>query len=350
MRTAVLLLALLICQSVYSQNIEEIDSYLSNIANNDYGIGSVEIIRNEKLIYKCNFGQNRLALQTKTPVYRVGSITKIMTAVMIYQLINEGKLKANEALYTFFPDAPAAKQITIDQMLGHTSGLKNYNVKNDSLYMWLVEKEASNDEIYAEIVRQGTAFEPGQSTDYSNSAYYLLVRVIEKIHNKPYADVLVERIIKPLKLKYTRSDSDNDAAPSFRLQDNKWVAVNDFRFANITGVGDVISTPHEVNKILQAVFNGKLVTSENLAYMKPVGQTNIFALGKGLMRFPFNEYTFYGHEGHTIGTHSVTMYNETDKTCITLCLNGNNKSMNEIAVNILCLFYGKEYKGEKLSI
>lgn len=331
---------------VYCQNISELDPYFDNIDNNSYGIGSIEITKNGALLYKRDFGN----IDYRIKNYHVGSITKTLTAVMIYQLFEIGKLKSDETINRYFPDVPNSKKITISHLLNHSSGLKNYNVKEDSLFLWLTDK-VSEDEIFSEIIKQGTAFEPGENVDYSNSGYYLLARLLEKIYNEKYTDILNDKIIVPLKLKDTKTDLGEECIFSYKFDNNNnWEKILDFWFPNISGIGNVVSNPHEINKIMHAIFTSQLINYKSLSNMKPSGNEIKFEFGKGLMKFPFEKKVFYGHEGHTLGTHSIVLYDEKDKVSITLCLNGQNKPMNEIAVNVLCLLYNVKYNKQILSI
>ena len=276
----------------------------------------------------------------------------MMTAVMTYRLCQNSKLALDQTIDRYLPRIPHADRITIAHLLGHASGLKNYNVKNDSLYFWLTQKVGEED-ILREIERQGVAFDPGEKTDYSNSAYFVLVKILEQQYGKPYPDILNDEIVVPLGLKNTYTNvgcSDGGYPKSYTFGEGKWTEVTDFWFPNIRGGGDVVSTPHDINLLLKALFDGSLISPKNVLEMKPSAEGHAFALGKGLMRFPFEDQTFYGHEGHTLGTHSIALYNEQDGTTLTLCINGYNKPMNKIAVNVLCILYNKEYARQKLSL
>src|SRR5919201_952825 len=100
--------------------------------------------------------------------FRIASITKMFTAVMILQLVEEGKLKLTDTLDKFFPQVPNAKKITIEQMLWHRSGIPN--VRRDQA-TWKPGASVTKDEILALIVKGTPEFEPDTKNSYSNSGY-----------------------------------------------------------------------------------------------------------------------------------------------------------------------------------
>lgn len=181
-------------------DIQKIDSFVSHIEDNNRGIGSVSIFKDGKEIYNRSFGQDKLEnvdynAETK---YQIGSITKIFTANLLFELIENNKLHLDDKLSMFYPEIPNSDIITIKNLLEHSSGLGNFAVKNDSVN-WLTEKVDEID-IIEEIRRQGVSFQPGEKVKYSNSGYFFLARIAEKLFKQDYASIVEERIAKPLNL------------------------------------------------------------------------------------------------------------------------------------------------------
>lgn len=335
----------------FTANSQEIDvkkmnDLISHIENNNKSIGAITVAKNGKTLYSRSFGQKNLKNNTKPTKdlkYQIGSVTKMLTATMIYQLAEKNKLDLNEKIDTYFPTVPNASKISINNLLEHTSGLGDFVTKNDSLPFWLT-KPATEKEIFSEIQRQGTLFQPGDSIEYSNTGYYLLTRILEKKYNKNYKTIINENIIKPLGLKNTRSldtkDQLADVAKSYSFK-TEWTEVEEFYFPNVIGVGDVVTTTEDLTTIVNAIITHKLINAESLAKMKPKAEQTF---GKGLMQFPFYDKTFYGHGGDTFGTHSLVGYNENDGYSISLIINGLVFSRNDFTIGILSILYGKEYK------
>jgi D-alanyl-D-alanine carboxypeptidase len=183
-------------------NIAAIDSFINHIEQHNQGIGTVSVAYNGNILYTRHYGQ--LAVPTAPLCYQIGSVTKTFTATLIHRLCNSGQLSLDTTLDNFFPTISTADSITIAHLLNHTSGLTDFTIKQDSLIQWLTEPVSAQD-ILDEIIRQDIIFAPGENVRYSNTAYYLLGRIIEQLYQAPY-DVVIEReITRPLSLNDTHS-------------------------------------------------------------------------------------------------------------------------------------------------
>lgn len=148
---------------------------------------------------------------------------------------------------------------------------------------------------------------------YSNSGYYLLSGIVEKLFNKDYATLVEEKITGPLKIKNLESTTENttDIFPSYRYTD-RWEPITEFEFSNLIGVGDMVATPRDLNTFLYGLFQHKLLSKESVDFMKP-DYTKEELFGPGLMFIPFYDHVYFGHGGTTYGTKSIAAYNEQDK-------------------------------------
>lgn len=344
-----LFIGMLFSISVYGQdiNVQKLDELFDHIERYNKGIGEITIDQSGEIMYHRRFGPKNLTRRSsigELPLtYRIGSITKMLTATMIYQLCEQGKLSQEDTLSRFYPELPNAGKINIAHLLSHTSGLQDYAVKEDSLLYWLC-KPVNEIEIFNEIKRQGVAFQPGETFRYSNTGYYLLTRIIEKEYGKPYPEVLSEKITQPLQLTHTLSgkDIDPEIAPSYQPNiKREWREMRDFYFPNVIGLGDVASTPLDMIAIIRSLFDSKLITGESLADMKPVGEDTF---GKGMMRFTASGKIFYGHGGDTFGTSSLTLYNPQDSLAIAFSINGKGITRNELLKYVSAIIYDKDYK------
>lgn len=241
---------------------------------------------------------------------------------------------------SYFPAIPNAGKITITHLLNHTSGLGNYVLKDNKHSSW-VTAPLSQQAILAEIAAQGILFQPGEGVKYSNSGYYLLARILERVYDKQYPQIVQEQILTPLGMKNTLSGvaEHQSIFPSYRLNArNEWEVCREFYFPNVVGLGDLASTPDDVNTFLQALFTGKLVSRESVQKMMPAG-TQIY--GRGIMKIPFREKTLYGHGGATFGTRSVALYDTDEDMAVALSVNGASASFDEVLAGILSGVYGK---------
>lgn len=325
-----------------ADGLKNIDDYLNYLEKNNVLAGEISIFKENKEVYRKNFGEKNLPdFKASNETFQIGSISKTMTAIIIFKLIEKKQLNLTDKLSQFFPKIPNSDKITISQMLNHTAGLGDYvQGKNDP--RWLT-KSTTEQQIIERIIEQGSLFEPGTTQQYSNSGYYLLTKISEKVSKKSYADNLKEYIIKPLQLKhfYTAGQKPSDVYQPYSY-DKKWIPVTDFKFLNIVGVGDIATTPYNLNLIINAVFNSKIISEESLKMMIP----NENRFGKGLAIVPFHSKIFVGHSGGTYGTNSLMIYNGEDDISISYSLNADRTGIagNEFVVAILSFLYGMDYK------
>jgi CubicO group peptidase (beta-lactamase class C family) len=154
-------------------------------------------------------------LRTKTRItpranFRLASFTKQFTAMAIMLLVHDGKLRYDDTLTKFFPDFPAyGKDITVRNLLNHTSGLPDYEDLMDAAEkskrpLWSPEKQIQDGEVL-ELLRKEEKgkFAPGTSWSYSNSGYVILGLIVAKASGKPYREFLHDRIFRPLKMNRT---------------------------------------------------------------------------------------------------------------------------------------------------
>jgi CubicO group peptidase (beta-lactamase class C family) len=142
--------------------------------------------------------------------FRLASFTKQFTAMAIMLLAHDGKLQYDDPLTQFFPDFPAyGKQITVRNLLNHTSGLPDYEDLMDAVEkskgpIWSPEKQIQDAEVL-ELLKKETKgkFAPGTSWSYSNSGYVVLGLIVAEVSGKPYREFLHDRIFAPLKMSRT---------------------------------------------------------------------------------------------------------------------------------------------------
>ncbi|OCA76464.1 hypothetical protein BBI01_04705 [Chryseobacterium artocarpi] len=327
-------------------NTQKIDDFLNYMVQNNQEIGSISIFRNGTEVYKRNFGQKLLPANVtydQNTGYQIGSISKMITAVMLLQLVEKGKLNLSDQLSKFYPEIPNAKKITIKNMLNHTSGLTDY-VGKPGDNNWLFDKPVGDKAIIDTIKKNGVSFQPGAKTRYSNSAYFLLSRILEKIHNKPYHVILKENILDKVTMPDTFSVLDNpkNIFKSYEFKKDSWVEVKDFDFHNCIGLGDITSTPKDLNVFINALFDGKFIKKETLDMMISNKEEKFF--GTGIMKMPFYNIIYYGHGGDTAGSHSTLGYDPNDQLSYAITINGQNFAHNRFYIALLNLIHNRDYK------
>lgn len=307
--------------------------------------GSVCLMKNGKIIYQNSLGFADIEQQIsagKQTKYRIGSISKTFTATIIHQLVDEGKISLQAKLADFFPEIPGAAQISIDMLLRHQSGL--FNFTNDSLYASYLSEPKTHAEILQIIGSYPLDFEPGSKTSYSNSNYVLLGYIIEKTESLSYAEVLKNRITKPLQLKNTyyggAIDLEQNESNSYKLEDGHYVPETITDMSIPHGAGAIVSNPEDLTRFLEGLFLGRLVSDSSLKDMTTIPER----MGSGLFVFPFYTHKGYGHTGGIDGFRSVATYFPADSLSIATCSNGAAYSPNELLIGILSCYFGQDFE------
>jgi CubicO group peptidase (beta-lactamase class C family) len=332
-RLLVLTLILTVSFTSFSQPLDrrKLDSLFNILAAQNLAVGSIAITQNGKLIYQRTFGKD----QTAATTYRVGSITKVFTAVMIYQLIDGKKLSLDETLDKFFPDLPNAAQITIADMLGHRSGLPNFTAPATNFDSWK-DQPQTQEQLLAYIRNQQPDFAPGTKADYNNSNFLLLGYILEKLEHKPYKEIVKERIVDKLNLPDTyygdHAGFQGKETASYKYFDNQWRQEKAVFLGNFGGAGAMISTPRDLCKFIKALFDGKLVSRASLARM-----THIEKDGYGWGLFPFGDklHKGYGHNGKTEGFASSVQYYPENGLAIGYCTCGELYPKDDILEDVV---------------
>jgi CubicO group peptidase (beta-lactamase class C family) len=215
----------------------------------------------------------------------------MFTAAMIFQLIEEGKLKLTYHLDKFFPQIPNANKITIAHILAHSSGI--HEVTGDPDFRTRRFDPITKDEMVAIIAKSTPDFEPGSKYAYSSSGYQLLSIIVEKITGKSYEEALKERITSKIGLKDTypgtgKIDVNKNESFSYRFG-RDWEQQPETHISILFGSGALISTPADMAKFIQVLFDGKIVSKESLDQMV---QDKL-----GMTTFTYHGKTFYGHTG-----------------------------------------------------
>jgi CubicO group peptidase (beta-lactamase class C family) len=227
-------------------------------------------------------------LETNTPmsaasVLQIGSITKQFTAAGLMKMREQGKLDLDAKFATYYPDFPRGGDITIRQMLTHTSGLGNYtDTKPQEVFYDRARHDYPPAELYAAMKSQTDpefVAEPGTAWNYSNTAFVLLGLLFEKLAGEPYRQALRHHVLDPAGLALTDADDLFELLPnraSGYAPDAK--APSGYKkaaFISMTfpgGAGDLRSTCEDLCRWHQALLGGKVVNAESLKLMTTPGR------------------------------------------------------------------------------
>jgi len=326
-----------------NQQAAKMDTLLNSLAQYNKLWGSVAIRHNGQTTYTRATGYAWDGFHKANPetLYRIGSITKVFTSVMVQQLAEEGKIKLEAPISNWFPDVPNAQRITLFNLLQHSSGLHNFT--DDEAYIEWMTQPQSQEQMLQLFAEQKPDFEPGTRHEYSNTNYLLLGFLIEKIDKRSYDQSLQARIAKPLGLKYTRYggkiDVEKNEAQSYRHEDGHWIPETETDMSVPHGAGAIVSTPAELCIFYEALFEGKLLTQASLARMCDLKD----GYGLGIFQVPFHDKKAWFHNGSIDGFLSNAAYFPAEKVAVAFIGNAINYDENELMVGLLSYYFEKPY-------
>jgi CubicO group peptidase (beta-lactamase class C family) len=333
--------------TVFSQiiNTPKLDSLFNILAEKNQAMGSLTISKNGTVLYSRAIGysfilDNEKKTSTDLTKYRIGSISKMFTATMIFQLIEEGEIKLTTTLDKYFPSLPNAKKITISNLLNHRSGLHNFT--DDPDYTSWMTQSKTKSEMLTIISKNKVDFEPNEKASYSNSNYVILGFIIEQITKQSYSENLHERITSEIGLSntYFGSKTNITSNESFSYQfASHWKQLPETDMSIPGGAGSIVSTPKDLTKFIEALFSCRLASQNSLNQMKTITD----GYGMGMFQFPFHTKKAYGHNGGIDGFASNLAYFPEDSIAIAYCTNGQIFPLNDILIGVLCLCFNKDY-------
>jgi len=322
----------------------KLDQFFDRLAEKNMAMGSLIIAKDGNVLYSRSIGYGQISASEKKPLtaasrFRIASITKTYTVVMILQLVEEGKLKLTDTLDKFFPQVPNARKITIGQILAHRSGIPN--VRRDQA-TWKPGEPVTRDEMLALIVKGTPEFEPDTKNSYSNSGYFLLGLILEKLTGKPYDQALEERINSKIGLKDTylatgHIDANKGEALTYVPTGSDWKQ----GFETHPSIGfQLISTPGDMAKFIAALFELKLVSRQSLDQMITIRDGE----GLGMVTFTFAGRTFYGNTGGGDNYGSWLAYQPEDKLVVAYATNAKVHPVKDIVSGVIDIYYGKPFE------
>ena len=317
--------------------------------------GAVLVAENGKVIFKKGYGMANMEwnipIETDTK-FRLGSITKQFTSMLILQLVQEGKIKIDGKLTDYLPDyrKDTGDRITIHQLLNHTSGIPSYTglpnffqdiSRNPYNVTDFVKKYASGD----------LEFEPGSKFSYNNSGYFLLGAIVERVTGKPYEQVLKERIFEPLGMKNTGYDHSDTIiakrAAGYEKRPGGFVNAAYLDMSLPYAAGSLYSTVEDLYLWDQALYTDKLLSAQLKESMYKPGLSN-YAYGWVIRKAPLGAQdepvTIIEHGGGINGFNTVITRMPESKNLIVLLNNTGGTKLGEMSQKIAGILFGKPYK------
>jgi len=294
------------------------------------GLTIAVVFRGETVVRAYGFSDREAGVAARdTDIYQIGSVTKQFTAAAIMRLVEQGQVSLDDKVSKYVPEI-LPLDATLSQLLTHTSGIADY-------FTNLTENKAmTNAEIIALIKSLGRLFPPGRSWSYSNSGYYLLGMVIERVTGLTYADVLDEWFFTPLQLRSTSYCGTNSPSPSGYIDIAGYPVVRtvpaDMSLAFAAGA--ICSSALDLTRWTRDLEMGLVVSPESYAAMTtPVHLTGVtFPYGFGLVLVPVADHKAVWHDGAILGYTSDLSRLPNDDLTIAVLLNAT--TLDSLAIDM----------------
>ena len=231
-------------------------------------------------------------LDEATPIktqdqFKIASITKLFTAVLVMQLVDEGSLSLEDKVSAFLPDMKItnAEDITIRHLLQHTSGLQK---ESNISYL----KSYSPDQLIVKFATKKALFQPGEEFNYNNIDFVILGRIIEEITDQTYQQVLTDRIIQPLGLNQTglltEKETKGKVVQAFQFKKSELKKEFNIHIENYWAAGSMYSTVGDLLTFTNALKTEELISNASkVALFESSPQRGYAALGCWTFNSPF---------------------------------------------------------------
>ena len=273
--------------------------------------------------------------------FRLGSITKQFTAAGILLLEERGKLKVDDPISKYLPDAPAGwKNITFFHLLTHTSGIPSFTSFPD--YEALQGRPVTPEQLVARFRDKPLDFQPGEKWNYSNSGYALLGDLLEKISGQKYCDFLQQNIFTPLAMRDTGCDRNSTILPrrasgytpgSHGLENATYIDMT-VPFS----AGELYSTTGDLLRWQQGLFGGKVLSPASLKKMTTPFKENY---GFGLEIQTIQGHERISHGGGINGFNTFEAWYPQEKLSIVVLSNVNGNAPEEISGRLASVMHNQ---------
>ena len=308
-----------------------IDAYVQPYVALDLFLGNVLVARGDRVLYEKGYGFANVELgvrNTPAQVFRIASLTKVFTQVLLGSLVEQDRLALDAPLSRYLPGFPRGDSITIDMLRLHRAGIPNLNsIPFDE------EARGPNtlDSLVRVIAKMPLDFSPGSRRRYSNGGYAVLAAVIEKVTGQSYADALAERVLRPLGLTHTVEEADGMLVPNraygyaASASRRHGLELAPFQqMATKSGGGSLVSTTGDLHRLLRAMYTDRPIKAETWRTLFP----------------PDSVYTFQGRcPGYNVFmgrdfTHDVDV--------VVLCNDYSAGMVGDVGTDLLAMASGRD--------
>ena len=321
-----------------------LDQVANSYTTGNAFMGTVLVVDGDRVLLDKGYGMADLewGIPNAPDVkFRLGSLTKQFTATLVLLLQQDGKLKIEDPVSKYLPDAPKTwEKVTLANLLGHTSGIPSFtNMKEFGV--WRMSPHTTEEEL-ALFKDKPLDFEPGSKFDYSNSNFEVLGAVIEKVSGKKYGDLLRERIFGPLEMKESGLDSDELILPKraqgYMPGPGGLVLARSESMSVPWAAGSIYSTTGDLLKWEHGLFGGKVLNADSLKAMTTPGKGDY---GLGVFIANKDGVKVVSHGGGIEGFNTNLMYAPDRRIATVVLGNVNGGAPGSMGDQLLDVVLGK---------
>lgn len=328
---------------------QKIDEVMAEFVKLEQFSGSILVAKDGKVLYSKAFGEAnkdhhvKNTLQTK---FNIGSAGKIFTGISIMQLAEKGKLEVTDQVIKLLEDFPYGDQITIHNLLTHTSGMGNYFAHPEFLSQMFHIRSVSD--ALPLIYDQELMFEiPGEKYAYSNSGIVVLGAIIEKVSGQRYTDYIKENILDPIEMyatdmNYLDEIEENRASGYIKSPSGKFTR-NIFMMPPANADGGIETTVEDLLKFDQALYGNKLLSEESRKKMFTPFRNNYGYCWRIEEKYG-NTVTW--HSGGAPGV-SASFRRYIDDNYTLIVLSNYSGGASQVSKTIEAIIFGDEYEPPK---
>ena len=339
-----ILITLLLAGAGVAQDVARMEQIVQSYVSDKKFMGTALVARNGKVLLSKGYGFADLEWDipnSPSTKFRLGSITKQFTAACILLLEERGKLKVEDPVKKYMPDAPAAwDKITIFNLLTHASGIPSFTGFPD--YRSTEATPATPEQLVARFRDKPLEFQPGEKWNYSNYGYVLLGYLIEKISGQSYSDFVQQNIFTPLGMKDSGYDSNSaiimHRASGYTQSPGGPVNAGFIHMSIPFSAGALYSTAEDLLRWEEGLFGGKLLSAASLQKMTtPFKEDYAFGLGVRTVK----NHKIIDHGGGIEGFNTELAYYPDDKLVVAVLGNLNGGAPEAIAAKLAAVAYGE---------
>ena len=341
-RIAIVFFLVSICLA--QDNVARMEQVVHSYLDEKKFMGSVLVARDGVVLLSKGYGFANLEWEvpnSPTTKFRLGSVTKQFTAACILLLEERGKLKVEDPVKKYLPDAPAAwDKVTIFNLLTHTSGIPSFTGFPE--YASTEAIATTPEKLVARFRDKPLEFQPGEKWNYSNSGYVLLGYLIEKISQHSYGQFVQENIFNPLGMKDSGYDSNSaiilHRASGYSPGEKGATNTGYIDMSIPFSAGGLYSTTEDLLRWEQGLMGGKLLSPDSLQKMTTPFKSD-YAFGLAVRRS--NGHKVIEHGGGIEGFNTDLAYYPEDKLTVVVLANLNGGAPEAIATKLAAVAHGE---------